>query len=66
MCGIPSRGLFQNGGDGWDKSYGHGICGRTGARNAERAEEAEGPVGFGVGEVAEAPRSSNERGGNCA
>ena len=46
MCGIPSRGLFQNGGDGWDESCGHGICGRIGARNAGRVEEVGGPVGF--------------------
>ena len=34
LCGIPNIGLFQNGGGGWEESYGHGICGKGGARNA--------------------------------
>ena len=59
MCGIPSRGLFQNGRDGWKESCSQGICGTPGARNAGRAEEAEGLVGFGTTEAAEAASSAN-------
>ena len=46
MCGIPSRGLFQNEDDGWEGSCTHGICGKASARNVGRAEEAGGLVGF--------------------
>ena len=45
MCGIPSRGLFQNEGDDWEGSCAHGICGNGGARNAGRTEEAGWPGG---------------------
>ena len=49
MCGIPSRGLFQNGGDACDKSCGHAICDRAGVQNAGRAEEAGGLLRFAMG-----------------
>ena len=66
MCGIPSMGLFQNGGDGWEDACGQGICGMLGAWNAGRPEEAGGAVRFDVAGVAKAPSSANLRGESCA
>ena len=66
MCDIPNMELFQNGGDACDESYGHGICGRTGARNVGRVEEAAGQLRFATEGAAEARRSPNRGGGNYA
>ena len=55
MCGIPSRGLFQNRDDACDESCSNVVCSRVGAQNAGRAEEAGGLLRFATGQAVGTP-----------
>ena len=65
-CGIPSRELFQNGGDACEESCTHGVCARAGAQNAGRLGEAGGPLRLDTAQAEEAGRLPNVGGGNSA